>query len=336
MLRLAILPAILAMAFSPLKSMSEEINVYSYRQPELVKPLFDEFTRRTGIEVSYIFINKGLTERLKAEGSRSPADLVMTVDISRLSDLAAAGLTQPIPASPAISEIPESLRDPAGHWIALTTRARIAYVSKERVRPGEITTYEDLASPKWKGRICSRAGTHSYNLALFAAVIRHHGERKAEDWLGKLKANLGRRPQGNDRSQVKAIWAGQCDIAIGNTYYMGKMLENPEQRAWASAVRIEFPKFEGGGTHVNISGVAMTKASRNRESALRLVEFLVSPDGQGIYAAANYEYPVTPGIAHPETVRAWGDFSPDMVSLEDLAKLRPKALALVEKVGFDR
>ncbi|MCT8160864.1 Fe(3+) ABC transporter substrate-binding protein [Pseudoruegeria sp. SHC-113] len=316
-------------------ALAEEVNVYSYRQPELIKPLTDAFTEETGITVNVAFLEKGMIERLQAEGERSPADVVLTVDISRLAGVVEAGLTQAVTSETLEANVPGQYRDPENHWFGLTTRARIVYASKERVAEGEVTTYEDLADPKWQGRICIRSGTNAYNVALTAAHLYHHGEEATKDWLEGVKANLARKPQGNDRAQVKAIWAGECDISVGNTYYMGKMLEDPEQQAWADSVNIVFPEFEGHGTHVNISGVAMTKAAPNAENALKFMEFLTSPKAQEIYGAANYEYPIAPGTEAVDLVKGWGAFSADPVNLMELAKLRPDALKLIETVDFD-
>ena len=324
-----------AFAISAAVPASSDVNVYSYRQPELVEPLFAAFTDATGIRVNVTFLDKGMVERLKAEGTRSPADIIMTVDISRLSNAVAEGVTQPVDSDVLTSSIPPEFRDPGGHWYALTLRGRIVYASKDRVGYGEVTTYEDLANGKWEGRLCSRLGTHPYNLALFGAMISLKGEAAAKDWVAALKRNLGRKPQGNDRAQVKAIWAGECDISLGNTYYMGKMLSNEEQQAWANSVRIVFPVFEGGGTHMNVSGIAMTKAAPNREEALKLMEFLASPEAQRIYAAVNYEYPVTPGVPASDLVASWGEFVPDRLPLAEIARQRPAALRMVEEVGFD-
>ena len=320
----------------PLSTSATEVNVYSYRQPELVEPLFEAFTAQTGINVNVVFLNKGMIERLQAEGNRSPADLVMTVDISRLHALVESGVTQPVQSQVLTDAIPEEFRAIDGSWYALTLRARVAYASKERVADGEITTYEDLASPKWKGRICTRSGTHPYNLALFSSMILRYGEDAAREWLTGLRDNLARKPQANDRAQVKAVWAGECDIAIGNTYYMGKMLADEEQQQWANAVRIEFPVFEGGGTHVNVSGMAMTAAAPNKENALKLMEFLVSEEAQKIYAAVNHEYPVGLGIALSDLVRSWGELMSDSLDLADIAALRPDALMLVQELDYDR
>lgn len=314
---------------------AEEVNIYSYRQPHLIQPILDAFTEETGVKTNVAFLNKGLVERLLAEGDRSPADIILTVDISRLASAVEAGVTQPLD-SPVLNEaIPAEFRDPAGQWFGVTTRARIVYASKDRVNPDEITTYEDLADPKWKGRICTRSGTHVYTLALVAAMIEHHGIEAAKTWLEGVKANLARKPQGNDRAQVKAIWAGECDIALGNTYYIGKMQEDPEQKAWVEEVNVTFPEFEGGGTHVNVSGVSLTKSAPNRDTAIRLMEFLASPKAQEIYAETNYEYPVVPGSNPSEVVASWGSFTPDNVNLMDLAAHRAEALKLVEEVDFD-
>ncbi|UYV38888.1 Fe(3+) ABC transporter substrate-binding protein [Rhodobacteraceae bacterium D3-12] len=316
-------------------ALAEEVNVYSYRQPELIKPLTDAFTAETGIKVNVAHMSKGMVERLQAEGDRSPADLVFTVDISRLSAVVGAGLSQPVKSDKLSANVPANYHDPDGHWWGLTTRARIIYASKERVAEGDVTTYEDLADPKWKGRICTRSGTHAYNVALVSAYLHHHGAEATKTWLEGVKANLARKPQGNDRAQVKAIWAGECDISIGNTYYMGKMLANEEQKAWADSVRIVFPTFEGKGVHVNISGVAMTKAAPNRDNALKMMEFLTSPKAQEIYAEANFEYPIAPGSSPAPLVAGWGSFTPDETNLMDLARLRPDALKLIEEVDFD-
>lgn len=312
-----------------------EINIYSYRQPFLIQPLTDAFTEQTGIKVNVAYLRKGMIERMKAEGKRSPADVVLTVDISRLAAVVEANLTQPVLNKTLEKNIPTIYRDPDNHWFGLTTRARIIYASKDKVSDGEVTTYENLADPKWKGRICTRSGTNAYTVALTSAIIHHHGAEKAEEWLRSVKNNLARKPQGNDRAQVKAIWAGECDIAIGNTYYMGKMLKDPEQKAWADSVRIVFPVFENGGTHVNISGIALAKYSPNKENAVKLMEFLSSPEAQKIYAFANFEYPIAPNAEPAELVKNWGTFTPDDVNLMDLAKLRSTALKLTEIVDFD-
>jgi len=316
-------------------AVADEVNVYSYRQPELIAPLTDAFTEKTGIDVNVAYIEKGMVERLKAEGRRSPADLIFTVDISRLAAVVNEGLTQPVETEALLANVPSEYRDPDGNWYGLTTRARIVYASKDRVAEGEVSTYEDLASEKWKGRICTRSGTHAYNVALTSAMVHHHGEEGAKAWLEGVKENLARKPQGNDRAQVKAIWAGECDISIGNTYYMGEMLSDPEQAEWANYVNVLFPTFENAGTHVNISGVALAKHAPNRDNAITLMEFLTSPEAQGIYAKENYEYPIAPGSNADVLVESWGTFTADDVNLMTLAQHRSTALRLTEEVDFD-
>lgn len=325
----------LALCTTALPALAEEVNIYSHRQPELIQPLIDAFTAETGITVNVAFIDKGMVERLQAEGDRSPADLVLTVDIARLTQVVEAGVTQPVQSEVLEANIPAAFRDAADHWFGLTTRARIVYASKERVADGDVTTYEDLADPKWKGRICTRSGTNDYNIALMSAVIAHKGPEAAKAWAEGLKANLARKPEGGDRDQVKAIWAGECDISLGNTYYMGQMVNDPEQKAWADSVRIVFPTFEGGGTHMNVSGVALTKAAPNKEAALKLMEWLTSDEAQKIYAETNHEFPVKPGVATSDLVAGWGSFTPDALPLTEVAANRATALRIMEEINFD-
>nr|WP_111298068.1 Fe(3+) ABC transporter substrate-binding protein [Paracoccus saliphilus] len=329
-------PLILAslLGATAMPALAQEVNVYSHRQPELIQPLVDAFTAETGIKVNVAFVDKGMVERLQAEGDRSPADLVLTVDVARLGEVKEAGVLQPV-EDEALDVVPESLRDADNQWFGLTTRARIVYAHNERVADGEVTTYEDLADPKWKGRLCTRTFTNDYNVALTAAYLAHHGEEETLAWLEGLKSNLAKSPEGGDRDQVKSIWAGECDISLGNTYYMGAMLKDDEQKEWAESVRIVFPTFEDGGTHVNVSGMAMTKAAPNREAALQLMEFLVSDEAQRIYAETNNEFPIKEGVERSELVASWGEFTPDDLPLSEISDLRPKALDLIERVNFD-
>lgn len=312
-----------------------DVNIYTTRQPELIQPVIDVWSAQTGIAVNLAFVDSGIVERLKAEGARSPADLVMTVDIANLQQIVDADVIQPVDSDVLRAAVPAELRSPDDLWFALTTRARIVYASKDRVADGEVTTYEDLASDTWADRICTRSGTHNYNLALLSAVIAHDGADAARDWAQGLHDNLARKPEGNDTAQVRAIWAGECDISLGNTYYMGQMLADPERNAWADSVRIVFPTFEDGGTHINVSGVAMTKAAPNRDEALQLMEWLVSPEAQGLYADLNNEYPVLAGAPLSDLVQSWGAFTPDTMDLTDIAGHRPQALQIMEQVNFD-
>ncbi|MCG6110969.1 MAG: Fe(3+) ABC transporter substrate-binding protein [Paracoccus sp.] len=330
-------PLILAslLGATAMPALAQEVNVYSHRQPELIQPLIDAFTAETGITVNVAFVDKGMVERLQAEGARSPADLVLTVDVARLGEVKDAGVLQAVEDETLTDAIPEALRDDENQWFALTTRARIVYAHNDRVADGEVTTYEDLADPKWQGRICTRSFTNDYNVALTAAFLAHHGEEETVAWLEGVKSNLAKRPEGGDRDQVKSIWAGECDISLGNTYYMGAMLKDAEQQEWAESVRIMFPTFEDGGTHVNVSGMAMTASAPNRDAALQLMEFLVGDEAQRIYAETNNEFPVKDGVDRSELVASWGDFTPDDLTLTEISDLRPQALDLIERVNFD-
>mgnify|MGYP001311032483 CR=1 FL=1 len=260
-------------------AVAQEVNVYSYREPQLINPLVKAFTDKTGIKVNIVYAAAGLNERLAAEGANSPADLLFTVDAGRLSEAKDAGLTQPINL-PALQAIPPQFRDSANHWFGLTMRARVVYASKDRVKQ-DAFTYEELADPKWKGKICVRSGQHVYNTSLLATIIAHKGEAAAEAWARGLKANLAQKPAGGDREQVRDVQSGKCDLAIGNTYYMALMMtneKNPEQKDWAAAVKLIFPNAGDRGSHVNISGMALAKNAPNKANAVRLMEFLASDE----------------------------------------------------------
>lgn len=318
-------------------SAAEEVNVYSYRQPFLVEPLFKGFTDKTGIKVNVIFAKKGLVERMAQEGAKSPADVLLTVDIGRLTNAVEKGVSQPVTSDVLSKNIPAQYRDPTGNWFGLTRRARVAYASKDRVKQDSIT-YEELADPKWKGKICIRSGQHVYNVALIASIIKHHGKEKAKAWLEGFKANLARKPSGNDRAQVKGVFAGECDVAIGNTYYMAKMQlneKNPEQKDWANSVKMLFPNTGDRGVHVNLSGVVLAKHSPNKANGIKLMEYLSSEDAQKIYAEVNHEYPVNDNVKWSDLVKSWGTFKADPTSLEEVAKLRKQASELVDEVAFN-
>jgi len=330
--------AVSAATLTPVAAFADgEVNVYSYRQPGLLKPLMDAFTAETGIKTNVLFAKKGLGQRIQAEGENSPADVLLTVDIGRLDAAKALGITQPVSSDVISANIPAQYRDPEGHWFGVTTRARIVYASKERVKQDSIT-YEELADPKWKGKLCTRSGQHVYSIGLIASIVAHAGEEAAGKWLAGVKNNLARKPTGNDRAQVKAIYAGECDISLGNTYYMGKMETNtkePEQKEWAASVKLLFPNAGDRGTHVNLSGMVMTKHAPNAENAKKLMEFLSSEKAQQVYGSANFEYPVKPGVAADERTSSWGALKPDALPLADIAKHRKTASELVDKVGFD-
>lgn len=310
-----------------------QVNIYSYREPGLINPLLKAFTEKTGIKANVIFAAAGLNERMKAEGAASPADLLFTVDAGRLSEAKDDGLTQPVNL-PSLAHIPATFRDPQNHWFGLTMRARVVYAHKARVSQNDIT-YEELADPKWRGKICTRSGQHVYNTSLVATMIAHKGEAATETWLKGVKANLARKPSGNDREQVRDVAAGLCDIAIGNTYYMALMLANPKQKPWADAVKILFPNAKDRGAHVNISGMALARNAPNKANAIKLMEFLASDEAQRIYGEVNNEYPVSPKVQPSQVVRSWGVLKADSLPLESIAKYRKRASQLIDKVGYD-
>ncbi|MFK7902192.1 MAG: Fe(3+) ABC transporter substrate-binding protein, partial [Nitratireductor sp.] len=301
--------SIIALMASSAIAAAQDVNIYSYRQPELIKPLTDAFTKETGIKANVLFLNKGLVERISEESTNSPADVILTVDIGRLQGAEDAGITRSIDNAAINTNIPSEYRDPDGNWFGLTTRGRVVYASKDRVAQDSIT-YEELADPKWKGKICIRDGQHAYNIALISSMVANIGEEKAEAWLTGFKNNLARKPTGNDRAQAKSVFSGECDLGIGNTYYVGLMQTNekkPEQKEWAKSIKVLFPNNEGRGTHVNISGMALAKHAPNKENAIKLMEFLASPKAQQIYGEQVFEYPVAPNTPPSDLVKAFGD-----------------------------
>jgi len=319
----------------PAAAGAQSVNVYTAREPALIKPVFDEFTKETGVKVNVVFAQNGLEERIAAEGANSPADLLLTVDVSKLVQAAEMGITQPIRSTVLDAAVPAAYRDAGGRWYAASLRARVVYASKDRVAQRAIT-YEELADPKWRGKICIRDGQNAYNTSLFAAAVSRMGPAKAEEWLKGVKANLAKKPSGGDREVAKDIAAGQCDIGIGNTYYVGLMLNRePERKPWAEAIRVIYPTFEGGGTHVNMSGFALAKNAPHPAEAVRLAEWLVGEKAQALYARQNFEHPVRNGVALDPTVAAFGELKADDTPLAALAKNRKTASDLVDKVGFN-
>jgi len=327
---------LLGLAAPQVATAAEEVNVYSYRQPFLVEPMFNEFTKETGIKVNVKFAKKGLAEKLQQEGEYSPADMILTTDISRLVELTNKDLVQAVDSKILEKNVPAQYRDSEDEWFALTLRSRNVYSSRDRVGrlPADFD-YADLAKPEWKGKICTRSGKHPYNVSLVSSMIANHGEAEAKEWLEGVKANLARKPQGNDRAQVKAVKEGLCDLAIGNSYYLGKMVNDEKQKMWAEAVYINFPGQKAEGTHVNVSGMAMAKYAPNKNNAQKLMEFLTDDKAQQMYAEVNYEYPVKEGVKRSELVASWGDFRADDLSLEKVADYHSTAIKLLDEVKFD-
>ncbi|MDC0948361.1 extracellular solute-binding protein [Gammaproteobacteria bacterium] len=317
-------------------SLADEINIYSSRQEFLLQPVIEAYEAKTGNNVNTLFIKDGLEQRLMLEGKQSPADLIIDADFGRLLTMVNAGLTQAVESDALQQHVPPHLRDPNHHWFALTQRARIIVASRERVPQGRITQYADLADPSLRGKICVRSGKHGYNTMLIASRIAHHGIDATRSWLGGVKDNLARKPQGNDRAQVRAIAEGECDLALINTYYLGVMAADPEQKVWADQVYPIFPDQDTYGSHVNVSGVALAAHAPHDDAARDLMEFMVSEAAQQLYAESNSEYPVREGVALSEIVASWGELGPDTLSLQQIADHRSDASKLVDELSFDQ
>ena len=315
---------------------AKSLNIYSHRQPYLLKPFIDAYTKKTGVQLSVVYSSKGLAQRLAAEGANSPADLILTVDIARLYRYEDLDLLAKIDSKILIEKIPPYLRSKNNTWFGLSKRTRAIAVSKDRMNSGDISRYEDLADPKLKGKICSRPGSHVYNRALMASIIAAKGADDAEKWAMGLVSNLAKKPQGNDRSQLKSIYSGECDVAIINHYYYGKLTysKNPDHRKWAKASIIVFPNQGSGdrGAHVNISGGGVVKFSKNKETATKFLEFLVTDEAQILYGDVNFEYPINNKSKLPERLKALGTFKEDSLLIEDIAKLAPKAQEIIDTV----
>ena len=318
--------------------MAKEINIYSHRQPFLINPFLELFTQETGIKTNVVYSKKGLAQRLKAEGENSPADIILTVDIGRLYVYDDLDLLLPIESKKLINNIPSYLRSPDNSWFGLSKRARVIVVDNEKIKDGDITKLEDLADSKWKGQICSRPGSHVYNRGIMASVLAEYGKEKAEEWARNLVSNFAKRPQGNDRAQVKAIYEGECSIAIINNYYYGKLKfsEDSEQRKWVENVRLIFPNQAEGdrGAHVNISGAGVAKYSKNKKEAIALLEFLTSEKAQKLYGEINFEYPVNPKVSPSEELQNWGEFREDNLPIIKIAELAPEAQKIIDRVGW--
>ncbi len=341
-LLVAAIAALAALPTAALCAGSAEVNVYSARKEDLIKPLLDRFTAQSGIHVNLVTGKEdALLTRLQSEGMSSPADLLVTTDAGRLHRAKAAGVTQAV-SSPALeAAIPASYRDPEGHWFGLSLRARPILYVKGKVDPASLSTYEALSDPLWKGKICVRSSDSIYNQSLVASLIAADDEAATETWAKGLVTNLAKPPQGGDRDQIKAAAAGQCDIAIANTYYLAGMLgsANADEQAAARQMGVFWPnqggpEQEGRGAHVNVSGAALTKAARHKAEAVKLMEFMAEPESQAWYAEANGEYPVVSGVPVGETLAAWGSFKADTLNLARLGELNADAVRLMDRVGW--
>ena len=317
---------------------AQEVNVYSGRKENLIKPLLDKFTEQTGIKTNLVTAGADkLLTRLQNEGRNTPADIFITVDAGRLYRAKQAGVFQAINDQVLNDVVPAHLRDPKGNWIGLSQRARVIFYVKGKVSAREITRYEDLAAEKWKNRVCIRGSDNIYNQSLVASLIAADGIEATEQWARGLVNNMARPPRGGDRDQIKAAAAGQCDVAVANTYYYGKMLtshKDPVQMKAAQAMGIVWPNQQGRGSHVNISGAGITKYAKNPENALRLLKFLVSPEAQEWYAEVNYEYPVNPQAEVSDLVKGWGAFKADNLNLDVLGQNNAEAVRIMDRAGW--
>jgi len=313
------------------------VHLYSARKEALIKPVLDQFTEQTGIEVKLITSKAdALLKRLQTEGRNTPADVLLTTDAGRLHRAREAGVLQPIESDVLEKAVPENYRDVDGYWYGLSLRARPIVYAKDRVKPEQLSTYEALAEPAMKGRVCIRSSNNIYNQSLVASMISTRGEAATEDWATDFVKNFARPPRGGDRDQIKAVAAGQCDVAVVNTYYLGVMLSSgtDDERAAAEKVAVFWPNQDGRGAHVNVSGAGVTAHAKHRDNAIKLVEFLLSPEVQNWYARVNHEYPVVEGVESSELLKDWGEFKADNINLTELGRLNADALRLMDRAGW--
>lgn len=316
---------------------TQEVNVYTHRHYEADQNLFQKFEEQTGIKVNVINASADeLIQKMTLEGENSPADVLITVDAGRLHRAKTSGLLQSISSPILDSIIPSNLKDVDNQWFAITKRARVIAYAKDRVNPEEVSTYENLTDEKWNKKILIRSSSNIYNQSLLASIIAHKGEEGAKIWAEGMVKNMARSPKGNDRDQVKAVVAGEGDLAIVNTYYIGMLAnsDNPEERKVAESVGIYFPNQETTGTHVNVSGAGVAKHAPNKENAVKFIEFLISEEAQRIFASSNYEYPVNPNVEVSETLMNWGTFKEDTINLSLLGENNKNAVILFDEAGW--
>lgn len=323
---------------APLATLADDtVNLYSARNEALIAPLLERFTEETGIQVRLLTARAdALLQRLQSEGINSPADVLLTVDAGNLHRAKEAGLTRPLDSATLRAAVPETYRDPEGHWVGLSMRARPIMYVKDKIDPDQLSSYEQLTDPAWRGKICIRSSDNIYNQSMVASMIAEHGEDATEAWVMGLVANMARPPRGGDRDQIKAAAAGQCDLAIANTYYLAGMLtdNDPAERQPAQAIGVFWPNQEDRGVHVNVSGAALTQSAKNEAAAIRLIEFLVSPESQAWYAEVNGEYPVREGTPISSVLEQWGTFKADSLNLAQLGELNAAAVRLMDRAGW--
>ena len=314
-----------------------EVNLYSARKEQLIKPVLDKFTEETGIKVNLITgKSDALIKRVALEGESSPADLLITVDAGRLHRAKEEGVLQAAITPDMQNRVPENYRDADNKWVALSMRARVIIYDVNDVKPEELSTYEALTDAKWKNRICIRSSTNIYNQSMVASMISHKGAEATEQWAKGMVNNFARKPTGGDTDQIKAVAAGQCDIAIANTYYLGRLANssNAEDNKIASKVALFWPNQEDRGTHINVSGIGVTAHAKNKENALKLINFLLSDKVQAWYAEVNNEYPVVAGVELNEVLESWGPFKSDAINLSKLGELNTEAVKVMDRAGW--
>lgn len=328
LLRNLLTAALLALA--PL-AQAQDITVYSARNEQLIKPLFDAYTKETGVRIKFITDKEGaLLERLKAEGPSTPADLLLTVDAGNLWQAAHEGLLKPVDSKSLQQHVPAHLRDPANLWFGLSVRARTIFFNPQKVKPADLSTYEDLGNPRWKGKLCLRTSKKVYNQSLVAMMIAEHGEAKTEQIVRSWVANLAVPPYSDDTKMLEAIAAGQCDVGIANTYYYGRLKEkNP-----ALPVQIFWANQAGSGVHVNVSGAGVTRHAKNEAGAVKLLEWLASDKAQNQFADVNLEFPVNPTVKNDPQVEAWGKFKQNSLNVQKAGELQAQAVKLMDRVGY--
>lgn len=323
-------------AFS-LSAVASEVNVYSARQDVLIVPLLEQFEADTGIEVNLITGKAGgLLSRMESEGAASPADVLITVDAGNLHRAKEAGVVQAIQSDLLESRIPETLRDPEMQWVGLTKRARTIFYAKDRVDPATLSTYENLVDDQWDGRICIRSSSNVYNQSLVASLIEVHGEEATEEWARGMVANMARKPTGGDTDQLRAVAAGQCDLAVSNTYYYGRLLDSDkaEDKQVVDTVKAFWANQDDRGTHINISGAVIAKHAPNYDEAIQLLEFMVSDDAQAYYAEINHEFPVVDSATVSDTIQSLGTYKAHDLNLSILGENNKRAVMLMDRAGW--
>jgi len=332
--------AALALLTLPLAAAAQEkvLNLYTARHYQTDEALYANFTKQTGIKINRIEGQEDpLLERIRNEGANSPADVFITVDIGRLWRAQQAGVFAPVKSKVLDSRIPAKYRDPNGEWFGFSARGRVIAYNKTALKAGDIATYEDLADPKWKGKVCTRSSGHVYNLSLVSSLIAHDGEARTEQWARGVAANLARAPKGGDTDQLKAVAAGECDVAISNTYYIARLLKStkPEDKAVADKLGVVWPNQKSQGVHMNISGGGMLKHAPNKEAAVKFLEYLASDEAQRYFADGNNEWPVVQGVkvSNP-ALDALGEFKADSINVAELGKYQPQAQKLLDRAGF--